>query len=136
MERKARCSCGQLRITVKGDPQVVVVCHCTRCQIRTGSVFGVSSYFGDDTVVSIEGNSKTLERTNDAGRKSKRDFCPDCGTTVFWKTYSFPESTGIAVGCFADPTFPAPKASVWNSSKHDWVNLPEDMPCSDTQEFG
>ena len=37
--RTATCSCGQLRIEVRGEPLGVGVCHCLACQRRTGSVF-------------------------------------------------------------------------------------------------
>ncbi|MFN2470768.1 MAG: aldehyde-activating protein, partial [Gaiellaceae bacterium] len=36
--RHAACSCGQLRLTVEGEPVRVSICHCLACQRRTGSV--------------------------------------------------------------------------------------------------
>jgi len=36
-----------------------------------------------------------------------------------------PEHYGIAVGAFADPDFPPPTLSVWEQTKHAWINLPE-----------
>ncbi len=44
LEHTARCSCGDLRIKLRNDPDVVVVCNCTACQRRTGSAFAASSY--------------------------------------------------------------------------------------------
>lgn len=136
MNRKASCSCGQLTVDVSGDPKRVLACNCLQCQKRTGSVLGVSSYFANDKIVSISGESNTYERSSDSGRKIQSNFCPECGTTVFWKAEVFPELTGVAVGCFTDSNFPEPQAIAWTSTKHDWVSYPDDLPSSRTQEFG
>lgn len=135
MQRNATCSCGQLTIAVTGDPSFVVACNCLKCQSRTGSVFGVSAYFEDAQVASINGQSTQFDKISDSGNLSKRHFCPQCGSTVYWQAGSLPDKTGIAVGCFGDPNFPAPKAVVWTSSKHDWVAFPEGWLSSDTQDF-
>lgn len=124
MLREAKCSCGQLGVITRGDPQVVAVCSCLQCQQRTGSAFGVSSYFNGDQIVEKFGEYTSFESTAEEGRKVVRCFCPVCGSTVFWQAELFPSKTGVAVGCFADPNFPAPIASVWNKSKHPWVTLP------------
>jgi hypothetical protein len=31
----------------------------------------------------------------------------------------------IAIGNFADPSFPPPTYAVWNMHKHPWVEVPE-----------
>ncbi len=56
------------------------------------------------------------------------EFCPECGTTVFWERANLPGMVTMAVGCFADPRFPPPVRTVWTESKHDWLGFPEDMP--------
>lgn len=124
MIRQAKCSCGQLGVITRGDPKIVAACSCLKCQQRTGSVFGVSSYFDDEQIIERFGDYNTYQSDVEAGRKIDRCFCATCGSTVFWKAELFPHKTGIAVGCFADPTFPAPVASVWNQSKHPWVTFP------------
>lgn len=127
-QRVASCACGQLSVTVEGEPAAVVSCNCTQCQKRTGSVFGVSAYFLKDQVQAIDGNHKAATRASDAGRALEGHFCPDCGSTVFWYAEVFPDRIGLAVGCFADPTFPAPAAAIWVAQKHHWVSFPEGMP--------
>jgi hypothetical protein len=134
VERTAECPCGQLSITVEGDPIVVVACNCTNCQKKSGSVFNVVSTFKNEQVQSAKGDFNTFELAGDSGRKGRINFCPNCGTSVYWSTEVYSdECTSIAVGCFADPTFPAPTVSLWNKSRHNWVAFPEDMPCLETQ---
>ena len=45
MRRTASCACGQLRVECDGDPVGVSLCHCTECQKRTGSAFGIACLF-------------------------------------------------------------------------------------------
>jgi hypothetical protein len=33
----------------------------------------------------------------------------------------------LAVGAFADPNFPAPSVSIFEESKHAWIQLPDGM---------
>jgi hypothetical protein len=55
-------------------------------------------------------------------------FCPTCGSTVFWENAGFPGLVSVAIGNFADPSFPAPTLAVWEESRHQWVTLPPDTP--------
>jgi len=38
-----------------------------------------------------------------------------------------PDLVGVALGAFADPSFPRPDQSVWTRDRHGWIVLPEDM---------
>jgi hypothetical protein len=118
--RKARCCCGSLCLEASGDPAAVVVCHCSECQRRTGSPFGVGAYF-ERGQVRIEGPSTVYVRDGQDGRKLRMHFCPTCGTNLFWELDLLPDRIGVAVGGFVDPSFPAPARSVWEESRHDWV---------------
>jgi hypothetical protein len=123
-QRTASCACGQLKVHVSGEAPIVASCNCTQCQKRTGSVFGVSGYFGKAQITSIEGEHKLFSRSSDAGRQLEFHFCPACGSTVFWTAEAFPEMVGVAAGAFADPEFPAPTVAVWTAHKHPWVSFP------------
>jgi hypothetical protein len=46
--RTAQCSCGQLRVQMRGEPVRVSMCHCLACQRRTGSTYGAQR-FADPT---------------------------------------------------------------------------------------
>ena len=125
MQRNAKCSCDQLEVVFDGDPFVTGVCSCTLCQRRTGSAFGVGAYFKDSQLLEITGVTKIFNQVSDAQRNVERHFCGICGTTVYWKADFQPNYIGVAVGCFTDPDFPEPSASVWNCTKFKWVEFPE-----------
>ena len=121
--REAACSCGQLRLTAEGDPVRISMCHCLACQRRTGSAFGMQARFTSEHV-QIAGRSSEYTRISDAGESRIFRFCPDCGATVYYTTPDAPDLIAVAIGAFADPSFPAPTVSVWESRRHAWIGLP------------
>jgi hypothetical protein len=135
MNRKAKCSCGQLSIQVLGDPKLVLTCNCFKCQKRTGSIFGVGSYFDLSQIVSVDGQKQIFEDFSETEKYIKRSFCPTCGSTVFWDAEFKPNHIGIAVGCFEDPDFPEPILSAWTKTKHKWMIYPSHWRQSENQEF-
>ena len=121
--RTASCSCGQLQARVTTEPLRVSICHCLACQRRTGSVFGAQARFAREAV-SIIGTSKEFERIGDEGTKSTFRFCPNCGSTVYYRLSGIEGAVAIPVGAFADPSFPAPGFSVYEERMHGWVQIP------------
>ena len=126
LQREAACSCGQLRLTAEGDPVRISVCHCLACQRRTGSVFGMQARFPADRV-RVVGPYAEYVRTSDEGEERTFRFCPDCGATVFYTTAGAADVIAVPVGAFADPSFPPPRVSVYESRRHAWVSLPDAM---------
>jgi hypothetical protein len=120
MTRTASCSCGSLRVVCEGEPKKVSQCHCLACQTRTGSTYGIAAFFSNKDVL-IDGHSRTYARASDSGFPVTFHFCPDCGSTVFWKPERPPDLTAVAVGSFADPTFPKPTNAVYLETRHSWV---------------
>jgi len=118
--RIATCRCGQLRAECKGEPVRVSVCHCLDCQKRTGSAFAAQARW-PDAQVTVTGKSSTWVRTADSGHHATYRFCPDCGSTIAYVIEGWPGVTAIPLGAFADPTFPAPRFSVYEHRKHPWV---------------
>jgi len=122
--RRASCSCGGLSVTTTSEPVRISICHCTDCQRRTGSVFGVQARFQASSV-SIDGPSARWTRTADSGNTIDFYFCPVCGSTVFYRPSAEPELIAVAVGAFADASFPAPGVSVYEARRHPWVEVPD-----------
>jgi hypothetical protein len=124
--RHAACNCGQLRLACEGEPVRVSVCHCLECQRRTGSVFGVQARFKRDRIA-VEGNAAQHARIAESGNRLTFNFCPQCGSTVYWQSEAAADLIAVAVGAFADQSFPAPAHSVWERRRHPWAALPTDM---------
>ena len=124
--REAACHCGQLRLQVDGDPFVVSLCHCLACQRRTGSAFGMQAAFTPEQVT-VVGSFKDYSRISDEADRKEHvfHFCPECGSQVFYTEPDEPELVVVAVGSFADPSFPPPTESGYEARRHPWVTLPD-----------
>jgi hypothetical protein len=121
------CQCGQLRATVADNASsYTVLCHCTDCQRRSGSPFGVIGYFSRDAVT-LGGEAGEFSRTNASGNSVTSGFCQKCGSTVYVLLSKNAALIGVPVGAFADPGFPMPVRSVWHQSQHHWVELPDSI---------
>jgi hypothetical protein len=122
--REATCSCGQLRVRVRGEPLRISICHCRACQRRTGSVFGMQARFAREGAT-FAGSSTTWERTGDSGGTATFHFCSTCGAIAWWVFKGSPDVVAVPVGAFADPAFPAPRVSVYEECMHPWLRLPD-----------
>ncbi len=118
----ARCSCGAVTLTLAERAKVVVACHCLDCQRRTGAPFGVGAFYPSDSVA-ISGIAKEFTRDAASGGKVRTYFCPNCGSSIYWKADNLPSMIGVAVGALTDSNYPAPVRSVFEQSKHDWVQI-------------
>jgi hypothetical protein len=122
--RHAACNCGQLSLTAEGEPIRISMCHCLACQRRTGSAFGIQARF-PSAQVHVSGRYRDhLRRSDDGEAERSFHFCPDCGATVFYTDSTAPEIVAVPIGAFADPSFPAPTVSVFESRRHAWVVVP------------
>jgi hypothetical protein len=119
--RRAACNCGELEIVCEGEPVRISMCHCLECQRRTGAVFSNQAWFSRQQITSITGKATQFTRRSDAGRSVTFRFCPTCGSTVYWEAEAFPGHIAVAVGSFADPAFPTPMHSGWETRRHHWL---------------
>ena len=130
-ERVASCRCGQLSAAVTGEPVRVSLCHCLNCKKRSGSAFAAQARWHEDNV-RIEGESKTFEKVADSGNRATFHFCPECGSDVYYRIDGkfddkFNDLIAIPLGAFDDPFFLTPDFSVWESRKHDWLEITGDV---------
>jgi hypothetical protein len=133
MDRTAVCSCGQLSVTVSGDPAMHGICSCLECQKTSGSAFSYSGYWPNAAVQRISGRSTVWRRSSDSGRWADTYFCPVCGSTVYGYSEFAPDAINISIGNFAAPDFAVPSYAGWCKYKHAWVEVPASCEVMDTQ---
>lgn len=118
----AQSSCGSVTLTLPEQSGLIIACHCLDCQRRTGAPFGVGAFYPTEGVT-ISGTPKEFTRIAASGGKVHSYFCTNCGSTVYWKADRLPNLVGVAVGALADPKYAAPTRSIFEQSKHDWVQI-------------
>jgi tetratricopeptide (TPR) repeat protein len=77
----------------------------------------------------VTGRYNDFSRVSDEADRKEHlfHFCPDCGSQVFYTEPSEPDLVVVSGGSFADPSFPAPTESGYDSRRHAWVELPESI---------
>lgn len=96
------------------------MCHCLACQRRTGSAFGFQARFALERVDVVR-RYRDYVRISDDGEERIFHFCPDCGATVFYTLAMVPDVVAVPIGAFADPSFPPPTVSIYESRRHPWL---------------
>ncbi len=117
--KRASCACGQLSISLVGEPRYVLACHCRECQKATGSLFGVSTYWSKESVSGITGESTQFTRRTDSGGTLTHHFCSTCGGRVYRYASFYPAGIGVAYGGFDTTDLPRPTDEYWTQRRHD-----------------
>ena len=117
------CSCGSIRYTCAAEPFVSYACHCTACQKRTASAFGINMQVPSDGVTVEQGTPKTRVRTADSGNQLVQHFCGDCGSPLYSISEARKHITVIYVGTLDDPGSVPILANIWTDSALPWVHM-------------
>jgi len=128
MKVEGRCHCGRITYEATVDPALVTICHCTDCQLLTGSAFRVTVPAPRETFSLLTGQPKVYVKTADSGRKRAHAFCPDCGTPIHSSAPVDPTSYSLRVGCLQQRAELRPRRQNWCDSALGWALNLEGVP--------
>src|SRR6266508_6894259 len=79
--------------------------------------------------VQVTGRFGDYARVSDEADRKEHvfHFCLECGSQVFYTEPTEPDLIVVSVGSFADPAFPPPTQSGYDSRRHPWVGLPDSV---------
>lgn len=80
MKLTGGCHCGAVRYEVDGDPYTHALCHCSDCRRHAGAPMVGWTLYPDDALTITKGTPKMYASSQDG----RRQFCPDCGTGLFY----------------------------------------------------
>ena len=123
MKGTGGCLCGQIRYEVNSDTFIAVSCHCRDCQYVSGGEPAVVVAVPSDTVRTLKGHARVFSTTAESGGRVYRSFCADCGTPLFAGSEGHPETIGVKIGSFDDPSGFTPAYYVWVSSAQPWHHI-------------
>jgi hypothetical protein len=128
------CHCGNIRYEAEVDPARVAICHCTDCQVLTGSPYRVSVVVPADRFRLLAGEPKIYMKTAQSGNRRAHGFCPDCGTPVFARPDADPPPTyTLRIGSLAQRAQLPPQRQIWCRSMLDWSQDVRGLPSSPGQ---
>ncbi len=121
------CLCGAIRYTLKAEPALTVVCHCTHCQKASGSAFSTNLVMQRADIHFSGGEIAAYDDKADSGNILKRSFCPKCGSSLMSESSGRPGSAVLKAGTLDDPSIVKPGMEIWTRSAQPWVKLGGEM---------
>jgi hypothetical protein len=130
MKVDGACACGAIRIEAEADPENTNMCHCTDCQIATGTAFRVSVRV-QGAMLKITGKPAIYVKTTaESGNPRVQAFCGACGSPL----YSTTVGEGVQplymlrVGILRQRDQFVPKRQIWCRSAQPWLAKIADVP--------
>ncbi len=123
MKVNGSCHCGFITVEGEADPERVSVCHCTDCQTRTGSAFGVIVPVPGNTFKMTGTPTLYLKTTAERGNLRVQAFCPKCGSSIHSTTQGEGQQATytLRVGMLSQRDQLVPKRQNWFRSARSWV---------------
>jgi hypothetical protein len=122
MQVDGGCHCGRIAYRAEIDPQLVELCHCTDCQVMSGSAFRIVVPTAESNFELLSGMLKTYVKTGESGNKRIQAFCPECGTHIYSTSVGEGSRTfGLRVGAIKQRHKLPPTKQYWVRSAHAWV---------------
>ena len=118
------CHCGLIRYEVSALPFDSDYCHCTDCRRTTGAPFGVWMDFKSEQVKWLSGEPKEYA----SSEKSRRGFCPNCGTSLSYRHLEHPEYFTLSTASLDEPDAVAPKYHIFTNQAVSWLDIKDTLP--------
>jgi hypothetical protein len=117
------CHCGKVCYEADIDPEKVILCHCTDCQVISGTAFRTVVFLPESKFNLLQGSLKTYIKTADSGNKRAMSFCAECGTHIHATSVGGDDDRvlGLRVGTTRQRRELRPGKQYWCRSALDWV---------------
>jgi hypothetical protein len=110
------CHCGDVRYLISARPQRHSLCHCKDCR-RSAGAHMVGWAVVETDALRVTGATASYNSSRDV----LREFCPRCGTGLFYRETLFPEKVEIQSGTFDDPEIFPPTAAIQMADAPSWI---------------
>ncbi len=127
------CVCGAVRYRLTAEPLTLYACHCTDCQKRSGSAFGLSMWVLREALELTQGEPARHDLALDGGRRSNARVCPRCATRLWSEPARRPEHAVLRPGTLDDTSWLKPVAHIWTRSAQPWFRFAPGVTTYDTQ---
>ncbi len=128
MKIDGSCHCGYITYEAEADPERTSICHCTDCQMLTGTVFRTSIRANDGTFRILSGKPTVYVKTAESGSQRAQAFCPRCGSPIYAAPAGDgPKTYNIRVGTARQRDKLVPKVQIWERSAQRWLGGLDDI---------
>ncbi|MCG3188544.1 MAG: hypothetical protein LKCHEGNO_00583 [Burkholderiaceae bacterium] len=133
MKIDGACHCGLVSFTAEIDPSRVMICHCTDCQVLSGSPMRAVVAAPIDRFA-VRGQPKSYVKVAQSGNRRAQVFCPECGTPLYATAPENPTSVVIRLGCVRQRAQLKPAVQIWQHSAVPWLAGLQGIPATAEQQ--
>jgi hypothetical protein len=119
------CHCGAIRYQVEGEAIVHALCHCGDCRRHSGAPMVGWAMYPEAALKVTKGTPKVYA----SSQHGRRQFCPDCGTGLFYvNAEMLPSIVDIQSATFDDPEIVPAQAHVQVAERLKWMERANELP--------
>lgn len=118
------CNCEAVRYEVNEPLVGAAMCHCKRCQRRTGTAFSATALTAPGTFRLTAGED--VVRSWSAGNGWTKHFCPTCGGHVFTTNPEDENMLAVRMGSLDGDPVIRPAAHQFVDYAAPWLPIPDD----------
>ncbi|MEM7293328.1 MAG: GFA family protein [Pseudomonadota bacterium] len=123
MQITGGCHCGNVAYRASGSTKNALICHCTDCQVMSGTVYRTVMFVDESNFELLRGELKLYVKTADDGNRRAMMFCDNCGCHIYATNVdrSAPRTFGVRLGTSDQRHKIIPRTEVWEQSKLAWL---------------
>ena len=121
------CSCGRVRYRISAEPLTAYICHCHRCQKRTGSAFAMFIVLPADGFHVEEGRPESVVMP---GSTNRSYICAVCYSRLYTQMTAQADGSSLIMlraGTLDETSHIRPVAQMWTSSAQEWAIITDDV---------
>ncbi|MEQ1544301.1 GFA family protein [Methyloglobulus sp.] len=121
------CLCGKVRYEISAQPVSTANCHCRSCQKSVGAPH-LAIFVVPTSSFTVMGNYREYITIAASGNKMHRNFCPECGTSLFVINSGFPQFRPVSAMTLDDPSDYKPEKDIWVADAQPWDVMDPELP--------
>ncbi|CAN7481047.1 GFA family protein [Acidovorax sp. LjRoot118] len=128
MKVQGQCHCGAIAYEAEVQPGSMTICHCTDCQIHSGSAFRANISAPAASFRLLQGTPRTYVKTADSGARRLLAFCEHCGTPLYACAEQAPTAYSLRTGVLKQrDELGTPQRQIWTQRRRAWVAFSEEV---------
>lgn len=128
MKLAGGCHCGAIRYEVEGEALTHALCHCSDCRRHAGAPMVAWTMYPQAAVRITQGVTKTYQ----SSQHGRRQFCPDCGTGLFYTNDAvLPGLIDIQSATYDEPDAVPARVHIQVAERIGWMAHAHELPMHD-----
>ena len=121
MQIDGTCLCGEITWEATIDPALVGVCHCTDCQILSGSAFQFAARVAREDFRLLSGHLKAFVKIAENGNPRAMSLCGTCSTVIHGGNTDDTGLLSLRLGGCTQKHELSPQFQIWCQSAMAWT---------------